>query len=73
MPDDYFNGMVPKIAAANPDEVLAVAKKYLDAEALTVVVVGDRTKIEKSLRELPAGKDLTVVRFDDEFRLQTAK
>ncbi len=73
LPDDYFNGLVPKIAAASTDEILAVAKKYLDAEALTVVVVGDRSKIEKSLRELPVGKHLTVVRFDDDFRLQPAK
>ena len=73
LPDDYFNGVVPKIAAATTEEIQRVAKQYVDPNALIVVVVGDRTKVEKGLRDLPAGKNLTVVRFDDDFRLQPLK
>jgi len=55
------------------EEVLRVANKYLDREHLTVIVVGDRNKIEADLRALPVGKDLQVVQFDDEFRLVPVK
>ena len=40
---------------------------------LTIVVVGDRKKIEADLRKLPLGKDLKVYQFDDDFRLVPAK
>ena len=55
------------------EDVLRVAKKYLDLDHLAVIVVGDRSKIEADLRELPAGKNLEVVQFDDDFRLVPAK
>jgi predicted Zn-dependent peptidase len=67
--DDYFNTVVPKISAVTEADVLRVAKKYLDTKRLAAIVVGDRSKIESSLRELPIGKDLTVVHFDEDFRL----
>jgi zinc protease len=69
LPDDYFNTVVPRISAVTEADVLAVAKKYLDANRLAAIVVGDRGKIESKLRELPIGKDLTVVHFDEDFRL----
>ena len=69
LPDDYFNTVVPKISAVTDEEVLRVAKKYLDLDHLAVIVVGDRSKIEPSLRALPIGKDLTVVHFDEDFHL----
>jgi zinc protease len=73
LPDDYFNGVVPKVAAVESSAVVRVAQQYLNSSGLTIVVVGDRTKIETALRELPAGKNLAVVRFDDDFRLQPLK
>jgi len=69
LPDDYFNTVVPNIAAVTEADVLRVAKRYLDTNHLTAIVVGDRAKIESSLRELPIGKDLAVVHFDEDFRL----
>jgi len=33
----------------------------------------DRAKVEKPLRELPIGKSLTVLRFDEDFRLVSAE
>ena len=50
-----------------------MAKKYLKVGQLTIVVVGDRAKIEAGLRALPIGKDLQVYRFNDDFQLVPAK
>ena len=69
LPDDYFNTLVPKVKAVTGDDVLGVAKKYLDLEHLAAIVVGDRTQIEPALGKLPIGKNLTVCRFDENFRL----
>jgi len=73
LPDDYFNRVIPEFTAVTSEDVLRVAKKYLDREHLTVIVVGDRSKIEADLRALPVGKDLHVVQFDDDFRLVPVK
>jgi len=73
LPDDYFNTLVPRINAVTGEDVLRVARKYLAVDHLAVIVVGDRAKIEKSLRELPAGKNLSVLQFDEDFRLVPAK
>jgi len=72
LPDDYFNTVVPKINAVTAEEILAAARKYLLLDRLAVIVVGDREKIEKDLRELPLGKNLAVLKFDDDFRLVPA-
>jgi zinc protease len=72
LPDDFFQTVVPKVAAVQGDDVLAMARKYLKPDELTIVVVGDRAKIEADLRQLPLGKDLTIARFDDDFRLVPA-
>jgi len=69
LPDDYFNTFVPKIRAVTGSRVVDMARKYLDVDHLTAVIVGDRAQIESSLRELPIGKNLSVVRFDENFRL----
>ncbi|MGQ9574874.1 MAG: M16 family metallopeptidase [Thermoguttaceae bacterium] len=73
LPDDYFNTFVPNIDAVEQDDVLRAARKYLDLEHLAIVVVGDRAKIERPLRELSIGKNLSVLEFDAEFRLVPAK
>jgi predicted Zn-dependent peptidase len=73
LPDDYFNTVIPGITAVTSDEVVRVAKKYLDPDRLAVIVVGDRSQIETDLRALPIGKNLEVVQFDDEFRLVPVK
>jgi zinc protease len=73
LPDDYFNTMIPKLTAVTADDVLAVAKKYIHPNTLTVIIVGDREKIEKSLQELPVGKNIELMKFDENFRLVPAK
>jgi zinc protease len=73
LPDDYFNTVVPKVNAVTAEDVLRVAQKQLDLGHVQVIVVGDRAKIEKPLRELPAGKNLTVLQFDADFHLVPAQ
>jgi zinc protease len=72
LPDDYCNTVVPKVSAVSADDVLRVARKYLDLDRLAVIVVGDRSRIEAGLRELPIGKNLAVWQFDEDFRLAPA-
>ncbi|MGW8256713.1 MAG: M16 family metallopeptidase [Thermoguttaceae bacterium] len=73
LPDDYFENWVPSVQAVSSEDVLKVAKKYLLLENLAVIIVGDSSKIESSLRKLPLGKDMKVVRFDKSFRLVPEK
>ena len=73
LPDDYFNTFLPKLSAVTPDEVRAAAKDHLTPDRLAIIVVGDRAKIEADLRKLPVGKELSVVRFDENFRLVPAE
>jgi predicted Zn-dependent peptidase len=39
--DDYLTGYVKRIDAVTPEQVQDMAKKYLNTEAMTLVVVGD--------------------------------
>ena len=73
LPDDYFNSVVPGVRAVTAEDTMRVAKKYLALDRLTIVIVGDRAKIEPELRKLPIGKDLTVYEFDEDFRLLPVK
>ncbi len=73
LPDDYFNTFIPKVSAVTADDVLAVAKKYIHPNNLAIIIVGDREKIDKGLQELPAGKNIELMQFDDNFQLVPAK
>ena len=73
LPDNYFNTMIPKFNAVTAADVLAAAEKYLHPNALSIIIVADREKVEKSLRELPAGKNIEFVQFDENFHLVPAK
>jgi zinc protease len=72
LPDDYFNTVIPGIRAVRAEDVIRVARKYIDPDHSLIIVVGDRAKIEQSLRELPYGKELQRFQFDDEFQLVPA-
>jgi zinc protease len=52
MPDDYFTGQVARIEAVTLADVHRVATEHMDPEALNVVIVGDRAKIEGPVSEL---------------------
>ena len=69
LPDDYFNTFIPKVSAVDSEAVLRVARQRLALDQLTIIIVGDRSRIERDLRSLPEGKNLVVCRFDENFRL----
>jgi zinc protease len=47
---NYLNTWVKQLGAVGLPDVQAAAAKYLDVDHLTIVVVGDRAKIEAPLR-----------------------
>jgi predicted Zn-dependent peptidase len=52
LPDSYVNEYTRKIAAVSKDDVRRVARKYLDPNHLTIVVVGDRKTLAEPLAKL---------------------
>ena len=53
---DYWQTYAARARAVTPEQATASAKKMLDPGKMVWVVVGDRTKIEASLRELGLGE-----------------
>lgn len=52
---DYYSKLPARLAAVTSDEVKAVAEKYLAPEKLSVIAVGDRSKIAAELQNLKLG------------------
>jgi zinc protease len=50
LPDSYYQQYISRISAVKKEDVLRVAKQYIDMEHLTIVIVGDRASIEAPLR-----------------------
>jgi zinc protease len=50
MPLDYYNTYRERLGAVTAADVIAVAKKRLNPDAVTMVVVGDLAKIEAGIR-----------------------
>jgi zinc protease len=73
LPDDYFNTLIPQISAVTAEEVTKVAEKYLHPENLTIVIVGDREKVQKSLEDLMEDTPVELMKFDDDFQLVPTK
>jgi predicted Zn-dependent peptidase len=49
LPEDYYQQFARAVNAVTRDDVVRVAKKYIDPEHLTILIVGDRAKIEGPL------------------------
>lgn len=49
LPDTYYQQYTKSIMAITADDVVRVAKKYLDLDHLAIVIVGDRKAIEAPL------------------------
>ena len=62
LPDSYFNDYISKVNAVTVEDVNRVANKYLDPSKMSIVIVGDRKKVEPGLKEL--GYPLTVLDAD---------
>jgi len=50
LPDDYYQQYARRIAAIGRDDVVRVARQYVVADQLAIVVVGDRSAIEAPLK-----------------------
>jgi zinc protease len=55
LPLDYYTQMPAKIEAVTSADAQAVAAKYIHPENLLVIEVGDKAKIESSLKDLKLG------------------
>jgi zinc protease len=49
LPDSYLTTYVPRVQGVTPDEVQRAARNYLDPARMSIVVVGDRRRIERQL------------------------
>jgi len=50
--DDYYDTYAGKINGINKDEIVAAAKRVVKPDNLIWVVVGDKSKIEDSIKQL---------------------
>jgi zinc protease len=51
LPQDYYQTFAAKINAVTKDDLVRVARKYIDLDHLNIVIVGDRAVIEEPLRK----------------------
>jgi zinc protease len=50
LPDTYYQDYVAKVSAVTKDDVVRVARQYIDLDHLSIVIVGDRKTIEAPLK-----------------------
>ena len=50
LPADYYQAFADRINAVTKDDLMRVARKYIDLDHLDIVIVGDRSVIEQPLR-----------------------
>ena len=50
LPDGYYQQYAARIAAVRREDVVRVARQYVDVDHLVIVIVGDRSTIEGPLR-----------------------
>jgi zinc protease len=50
LPDDYYQNYAKNVSAITKDDLLRVAKQYIDLSHLAIVIVGDRSTVEASLK-----------------------
>ncbi len=50
LPADYYQNYAKAVRAVTKEDVLRVAKKYIDLNHLNIVIVGDRASVEGPLK-----------------------
>ncbi|HEV2837371.1 MAG TPA: pitrilysin family protein [Pyrinomonadaceae bacterium] len=50
LPDDYYQTYAQKVSAVTKEDLLRVAKRYIDLQHLAIVIVGDRSQVEAALK-----------------------
>ena len=51
LPDDYYQTYAKNVSAVTKEDLLRVAKRYIDLQHLAIVIVGDRASVEGPLKE----------------------
>lgn len=60
IPDNDWQTFISDVKAVDVAKATAVARKYINPDALLIVVVGDKAKIEQGLKELNVGEVETI-------------
>ncbi len=50
LPENYLSAYVQKVIAVTPQDVQRIARTYIDPEKMTVVIVGDKEKIDGQIK-----------------------
>jgi predicted Zn-dependent peptidase len=50
LPEDFYQTYATKVSAVTKEDLLRVAKKYIDLNHLAIVIVGDRSSVEAPLK-----------------------
>ena len=50
LPDDYYQTYAKNVSAVTKEDLLRVAKQYIDLKHLAIVIVSDRSKVEGPLK-----------------------
>jgi len=50
LPDDYYQNYAKNVSAVTKEDMLRVAKQYIDLGHLAIVIVGDRATVEEPLK-----------------------
>ena len=61
LPDDYFTTYQGAIEAVSRADVDRVAKRYVDPGHMVILIVGDRAKVEPTLKSLPYAEVINVL------------
>jgi zinc protease len=56
LPADYFSSLPERINAVTTEQAQAAAQKYIQLDKVTVLAIGDRSKIEPDMKKLDLGK-----------------
>ncbi len=64
LPNDYFTTYRDKVEAVTAADVHRVAAKYVEPGKMTILIVGDRAKIEPELNQLPYAKVINILDFE---------
>lgn len=64
LPENYFNDFIGKVLAVKKEDIRRVAKKYVDTDDLAIIIVGDKAKIEKGIKDTKVGKIINMVPAD---------
>jgi zinc protease len=60
LPEDYYQTYLEKIDGVTKEQIMAVAKKYIDINQAIIVVVGDKNKLYEDLKKYSSTDEVEV-------------